>query len=135
MQTEDWMIDAVTEVPGVRHVLVTSADGLVRARSPKMTREVAETVGAACAGLYSLGVSVGTQFDNEFGSGSGTAELVMIRFEGWFLFVRRAADGSRLAVVTDSTVDAAVIGQQMALQVQKIGNSLGTAPRQPSAAT
>lgn len=133
MQTEDWMIDAVTEVPGVRHALVTSADGLVRARSPKISRESAETVGAACAGLYSLGVSVGGQFESEFGSGSGTAELVMIRFEGWFLFVRRAADGSRLAVVTDSTVDAAVIGQQMALQVQKIGKSLGTAPRQPSA--
>ena len=135
MQTEDWMIDAVADVPGVRHVLVTSADGLVRARSAKLTREIAETVGAACAGLYSLGLSVGTQFESEFGGGSGTAELVMIRFEGWFLFVRRAADGSRLAVVTDSTVDAAVIGQQMALQVKKIGRSLGTAPRQASAAT
>jgi predicted regulator of Ras-like GTPase activity (Roadblock/LC7/MglB family) len=135
MQTEDWMIDAVADVPGVRHVLVTSADGLVRARSAKITREIAETVGAACAGLYSLGLSVGAQFEGEFGSGSGTAELVMIRFEGWFLFVRRAADGSRLAVVTDSTVDAAVIGQQMALQVKKIGRSLGTAPRQASAAT
>jgi predicted regulator of Ras-like GTPase activity (Roadblock/LC7/MglB family) len=135
MQAEDWMIDAVAEVPGVRHVLVTSADGLVRARSAKITREIAEKVGAACAGLYSLGVSVGHQFQGEFGSLSSNADLVMIRFEGWFLFLRRAADGSRLAVVTDSTVDAAVIGQQMALQVQKIGKSLGTAPRQPSAAT
>lgn len=135
MQTEDWMIDAVAEVPGVRHVLVTSADGLIRARSPEITREAAETVGAACAGLYSLGVSVGKQFERDFGPGSGNAELVMIRFEGWFLFLRRAADGSRLAVVTDPTVDAAVIGQQMALQVKKIGRSLGTAPRQPSAAT
>ena len=135
MHAEDWMIDAVTEVRGVRHVLVTSADGLVRARSPKIAREAAEKVGAACAGLYSLGVSVGHQFQREFGVGSGNADLVMIRFEGWFLFVRRAADGSRLAVITDSTVDAAVIGQQMALQVQKIGRSLGTVPRQASAAT
>ncbi len=135
MQAEDWMIDAVAEVPGVRHVLVTSADGLVRARSPKIAREVAEKVGAACAGLYSLGVSVGHQFQGEFGSGSSNADLVMVRFESWYLFLRRAADGSRLAVVTDSTVDAAVIGQQMALQVQKIGKSLGTSPRQPSAAT
>jgi predicted regulator of Ras-like GTPase activity (Roadblock/LC7/MglB family) len=134
MQTEDWMIDAVAEVPGVRHVLVTSADGLVSARTPETTREAAEKVGAACAGLYSLAVSVGDQFKGEFGSGSGNAEQVMIRFQGWFLFLRRAADGSRLAVVTDSSVDPAVIGQQMALQVHKIGNSLGTAPRQASAA-
>ena len=77
MQPEDWMIDAVAEVPGVRHVLVTSADGLVRARSPKITREVAETVGAACAGLYSLGVSVGDQFESEFGSGAGNAEALI----------------------------------------------------------
>jgi predicted regulator of Ras-like GTPase activity (Roadblock/LC7/MglB family) len=135
MHAEDWMIDAVAEVRGVRHVLVTSADGLVRARSPELARDVAETVGAACAGLYSLGVSVGHQFHQEFGAGTGNADLVMIRFGGWFLFVRRAADGSRLAVVTDATVDAAVIGQQMALQVQKIGKGLGTASRQPSAST
>jgi predicted regulator of Ras-like GTPase activity (Roadblock/LC7/MglB family) len=135
MPTEDWMIEEVAGVPGVRHVLVTSADGLVRARSPQITREVAEKVGAACAGLHTLGVSVGRQFESEFGDEGGNVKQVLIQFNGGLLFVRHAADGSRLAVITDSGVDAALIGQQMALQVQKIGKPLGTAPRQPSAAT
>src|SRR5215469_4376383 len=101
MPTEDWMIEEVTGVPGVRHVLVTSADGLVKARSPQITREVAEKVGAACAGLHTLGVSVGGQFDSEFGPGRGNVEQVLIQFGGGFLFVRHAADGSRLAVITE----------------------------------
>lgn len=134
MPTEDWMIEEVTRVPGVRHVLVTSADGLVRARSPQITREVAEKVGAACAGLHSLGTSMSHQLADEFGDGR-TVKQVLIQFDGGFLFVRHAADGSRLAAITDATVDPGLIGQQMHLQVQKIGKSLDTAPRQPSAAT
>jgi predicted regulator of Ras-like GTPase activity (Roadblock/LC7/MglB family) len=134
MPTEDWMIEEVAGVPGVRHALVSSADGLVRARSSQITREVAEKVGAACAALHSLGTSMSGQFESEFGPGRGNVRQVLIQFEGGFLFVRHAADGSRLAVVTDSTVDPALIGQQMALQVQKIGRSLNTARRQHSAA-
>jgi predicted regulator of Ras-like GTPase activity (Roadblock/LC7/MglB family) len=134
MPTEDWMIHEVAEVPGVRHALVTSADGLVKARSPQITREVAEKVGAACAALHSLGTSMSGQFESEFGPGRGNVRQVLIQFEGGCLFVRHAADGSRLAVVTDSKVDPQLIGQAMALQVQKIGKPLGTAPRQPSTA-
>lgn len=127
--TEDWMIDEVSGVGGVLHVVVSTADGLVTARSSQIDQEAAERVGAACAGLYSIGLSVGSEFKGQFGSGSGNTQQVMIDLDGGFLFVRRAADGSRLAVVTDSTVEPAVIGQQMARQVAKIGSQLGAAPR------
>src|SRR5215471_5841154 len=130
--TEDWMIDEVSGVGGVLHVVVSTADGLVTARSSQIAPEAAERLAAACAGLYSIGLSVGSEFKGEFGAGSGNTQQVMIDLDGGFLFVRRAADGSRLAVVTDSTVEPGVIGQRMARQVAKIGSQLAAAPRHAS---
>lgn len=126
--TEDWMIDEVSGVGGVLHVVVSTADGLVTARSSQIDKEAAERLAAACAGLYSIGLSVGTEFGSQF-SGTGNTQQVMIDLDGGFLFVRRAADGSRLAVLTDSTVEPGVIGQRMGRQVAKIGSQLGAAPR------
>jgi predicted regulator of Ras-like GTPase activity (Roadblock/LC7/MglB family) len=127
----NWMIDDVTWVQGVRHVVVATSDGLVTARSEGTSEEVAERLAAACAGLHSLGRSVG----REFGSGTHEAQQVMVGFSGGFLFVRRAGDGSHLAVVTEQVVDPAVIGQQMQAQVLKIGQRNLAAPPRHSTVT
>ena len=126
MYVGNWMIDEVTWVQGVRHVVVATSDGLVTARSDKTSEEVADRVAAACAGLHSLGRSVG----KEFGSASGAVHQVMVGFDGGYLFVRRAGDGSHLAVITEQVVDPGLIGQQMQAQVVKIGQrNLATPPR------
>ena len=66
----------------------------------------------------------------EFGSGNHNVQQVMVGFDGGFLFVRRAGDGSHLAVVTEQVVDPALIGQQMQAQILKIGQrNLATPPR------
>lgn len=134
MQVGNWMIDEVSWVQGVRHVVVATSDGLVTARSEATSEDIADRLAAACAGLHSLGRSVG----KEFGSGSRDVQQVMVGFDGGFLFVRRAGDGSHLAVVTEQVVDPALIGQQMQAQIVKIGQrNLATPPRhsQPSTAT
>jgi predicted regulator of Ras-like GTPase activity (Roadblock/LC7/MglB family) len=126
MQVGNWMIDEVTWVQGVRHVVVATSDGLVTARSEGSSDETAERLAAACAGLHSLGRSVG----REFGSGTHNVQQVMVGFDGGYLFVRRAGDGSHLAVVTEQVVDPALIGQQMQAQILKIGQrNLATPPR------
>lgn len=126
MQVANWMIDEVSWVQGVRHVVVATSDGLVTARSEGSSDELAERLAAACAGLHSLGRSVG----REFGSGNHNVQQVMVGFDGGFLFVRRAGDGSHLAVVTEQVVDPALIGQQMQTQILKIGQrNLATPPR------
>ena len=125
-QAQNWMLDEVSWVQGVRHAVVASSDGLVRARSDRTSEEVADRMAAACAGLHSLGQSVGT----EFGSGGRAVHQVLVGFEGGYLFVRRAGDGSHLAVVTEQVVDPALIGQQMQAQVLRIGEgNLGTPAR------
>ena len=124
---QSWMLDEVNGVKGVRHAVVLSADGLVRAQSAHTSRDDAERLAAACAGLRSIGKSLARQF------GDGTASRqVMVEFDGLggYLFVRGAGDGSHLAVITEPVVDPALIAQQMQAQVLKIGDtSLGTPPR------
>lgn len=123
-QVHDWMLGEVTWVPGVRHAVVATSDGLVQARSQETSEDTADRMAAACAGLHSLGRSVG----GEFGVGTKTVQQVMVGFDGGYLFVRRAGNGSHLAVVASSGVDPAVIGQQMQAQVIKIGEETLTAP-------
>jgi predicted regulator of Ras-like GTPase activity (Roadblock/LC7/MglB family) len=127
MQVHDWMLDEVSWVQGVRHVVVATSDGLVLARSPATSEATAERLAAACAGLHSLGHSVGA----EFGSGARTVQQVLVGFDGGYLFVRRTGDGSHLAVVTTLGVDPALIGQQMQAQVIKIGERYFTVPSRP----
>jgi len=127
---DSWMLDLVAGVRGVQHAVVLSSDGLVRVRTDVTAPDTADKVAAACAGLVALGMSMG----REFGQGDGLRQ-VLVEFEGGFLFVRGAGDGSRLAVVTDATVDPGLVAQQMQAQVLMIGErTLGTqaAPRPPA---
>ena len=126
---QNWMLDEVTGVRGVRHAVVLSADGLVRAQSAHTSRDDAERLAAACAGLKSIGQSLARQF----GVGGISSRQVMVEFDGrgGYLFVRGAGDGSHLAVVTDYTIDPGLIAQQMQTQVLKIGlANLSTPARQ-----
>lgn len=125
---QSWMLDEVTGVKGVRHAVVLTADGLVKARSAQTSRDVAERLAAACAGLKSIGQSLARQF----GASGAASRQVLVEFDGHggYLFVRGAGDGSHLAVVTEHAVDPGLIAQQMQAQVLKIGTpTLGTPAR------
>jgi hypothetical protein len=123
-QVQNWMLDDVIWVQGVRHAVVATSDGLVQARSDGTSKDVADRVAAACAGLHSLGQSVA----HEFGTAGRAVHHVMVGFDGGYLFVRRAGDGSHLAVITDPVIDPALIGQQMQAQVIKIGEGNFSTP-------
>lgn len=118
-----WMLELIRSVRGVRHVVVLTSDGLLKVRTDHTPADVADKLAAACAGLSSLGHGV----SKEFGSGSGPRQ-VMVEFDGGFLFVRGAGDGSRLAVVTEAVIDPALIAQQMQAQVLVIGERTLSTP-------
>ncbi|ANC29621.1 roadblock/LC7 domain-containing protein [Isoptericola dokdonensis] len=121
---DSWMLDLVAEVRGVLHAIVLSSDGLVKVRTDVTDPDTADKVAAACAGLVALGLSMGREFGR-----SDTLRQVVVEFDGGFLFVRGAGDGSRLAVITDTTVDPGLVAQQMQAQVLMIGErTLGTEP-------
>jgi predicted regulator of Ras-like GTPase activity (Roadblock/LC7/MglB family) len=118
-----WMLELIRTVRGVQHVVVLSADGLLKVRTDHTSADVADKLAAACAGLASLGHGI----SKEFGSGTMPRQ-VMVEFDGGFLFVRGAGDGSRLAVVTESAIDPALIAQQMQAQVLLIGERTLSTP-------
>jgi predicted regulator of Ras-like GTPase activity (Roadblock/LC7/MglB family) len=118
-----WMLELIRSVRGVRHVVVLSADGLLKVRTDHTPQDTADKLSAACAGLTSLGHGI----SREFGSGASPRQ-VMVEFDGGFLFVRGAGDGSRLAVVTESMIDPGLIAQQMQAQVLLIGERTLSTP-------
>lgn len=118
-----WMLELIRTVRGVKHVVVLSADGLLKVRTDHTPADVADKLAAACAGLASLGHGI----SKEFGSGT-VPRQVMVEFDGGFLFVRGAGDGSRLAVVTEAAIDPALIAQQMRAQVLLIGERTLSTP-------
>lgn len=111
-----WMLELISGVRGVRHVVVLTSDGLMKVRTDQTPLDVADKVSAACAGLAALGIGM----SREFGTGDSIRQVV-VEFEGGFLFVRGAGDGSRLAVVTEANIDPALVAQQMQAQVLMIG--------------
>lgn len=119
---DSWMLDLIAGVRGVRHVVVLTSDGLMKVRTAQTPVDLADKVAAACAGLVALGLGM----SREFGASEAIRQIV-VEFDGGFLFVRGAGDGSRLAVVTEPTVDPALVAQQMQAQVLMIGErTLGT---------
>jgi predicted regulator of Ras-like GTPase activity (Roadblock/LC7/MglB family) len=118
-----WMLELIRTVRGVRHVVVLTSDGLLKVRTDHTPAETAEKLAAACAGLSALGQGI----SKEFGTGGGSRQ-VMVEFDGGYLFVRGAGDGSRLAVVTEPVIDPALIAQQMQAQVLMIGERTLSTP-------
>jgi predicted regulator of Ras-like GTPase activity (Roadblock/LC7/MglB family) len=120
---DSWMLELIRSVRGVRHAVVLTSDGLLKVRTEHTELDVADKLAAACAGLTALGHGI----SREFGVGAAPRQ-VMVEFDGGFLFVRGAGDGSRLAVVTEAVIDPALIAQQMRAQVLVIGERTLSTP-------
>ena len=91
-----------------------------------MPRDRAERFAAVVAGVQTLGANIGA----ELGKSGDALRQAMYEFGGAYAFVRRAGEGSLLLVLAEATVDPGLIAQQMARQVQRIGErNLSTAAR------
>ena len=122
----DWLLkDLATGVPGTRHVVVLSADGLCLARHDGTPEAAADRLAAACAGLQSLSAAVAA----ELPTGDRRIRLVVIEAGGGFFYLMAAGPGAYLAVLADEGVDAGLMGQQMRDLVARIGEHLASPPR------
>lgn len=123
-QPESWMIDDILQVPNVRYVILLSSDGLVRTYTDKLDKDTADQFSAGCAGLVSVVHSLGEVM------GTGILKQVMTEYTDGFLFAREVGDGSRLAVVTGSSVDLGLVAQEMQRVILALGDrSLNTPSR------
>ncbi|WEH39138.1 roadblock/LC7 domain-containing protein [Streptomyces sp. NBC_01218] len=135
-----WMLRPLTEIPGVRHAVVVSEDGLrlghasaenLKGPVSGLSVAEAESLSAACAAMTMTGRSTTTLL---FGSGVGLRQLMLESDQGFVLFTH-AGVGAHLGVATDLEADVGLVAQQMQLLVAKIGAHLSSLPRDQATAS
>ncbi len=114
-----WLLDNfVANVPGVRHTLAVSADGLLMAMSEELDRTSGDQLAAIVAGLSSLTRGAARQLR------SGEVRQSVVEMDTLFLLLMSISDGSVLAVVADAGCDVGVVGYEMALLVTRAEGTL-----------
>ncbi|WP_406134781.1 roadblock/LC7 domain-containing protein [Streptomyces sp. NBC_01089] len=122
----DWLLDDLTDrVEHVRYAMVLSNDGLVTGVSKELAREDAEHLAAVASGLHSLAKGSGRHFR------AGGVRQTMVEFDEGILFVTAAGEGSCLAVLGTAEADIGQIAYEMTLLVNRVGEHLAVAARQP----
>jgi predicted regulator of Ras-like GTPase activity (Roadblock/LC7/MglB family) len=119
-----WLLDElVASIPAVQNAVVLSTDGLAVAASAGLAREHREHLAAVASGLHSLAKGAGRHF------AVGAVRQSMVEFDGGFLFVVAAGEGSALAVLSDAACDIGLIAYEMARLVRRVGEHLFTPAR------
>ena len=112
----NWLLDNfVKSVPGVRHTIVVSADGLLMAASEHMPTERADQLAAVASGLASLSTGASQLFDG------GYVLQSVVEMENGYLLLMRVGDGSNLATLATRNCDIGQIGYEMAILVERVG--------------
>ena len=115
----DWLLsDFASGTPGVRHVLVVSADGLRLAVSDGVDPHLADQLCAATSGLVSLARGTATLLESE------PVSQTIVEMAGGYLFATSISLGSTMAVVTDRTADMGLVGYEMTMLAARVGHAL-----------
>ncbi|HMO10816.1 MAG TPA: roadblock/LC7 domain-containing protein [Actinotalea sp.] len=109
-----WLLDNfVRTVPGAKHTLAVSADGLLMAMSAGLDRTSGDQMAAIVSGMSSLTRGAARQL------GAGAVRQAIVEMDELFVFLMSVSDGSVLAVVADSGCDVGLVGYEMAMLVTR----------------
>ena len=109
-----WLLDNfVRTVPGAKHTLAVSADGLLMAMSAGLDRTSGDQMAAIVSGMSSLTRGGARQL------GAGAVRQAIVEMDELFVFLMSVSDGSVLAVVADSGCDVGLVGYEMAMLVTR----------------
>jgi|SRR5262245_17143351 len=115
----NWLLSSfATNVSGVTHAMVVSADGLPIAVSEGFDRAMANQLAAVASGLVSL-----TQGATRFFH-AGLLKQTVVEMEEAFLVVMSISDGSCLTVLATALCEVGLVGYEMALLVARVGDAL-----------
>lgn len=120
----DWLVtEFASGTPGVRHVVVVSADGLRLAASQGVDPELADQLCAAVSGLVSLARGTAALLAAE------PVSQTIVEMAGGYLFATSISLGSTLAVFTDRSADMGLVGYEMTMLAARVGHALTPAAR------
>jgi len=114
----------VDTVAGVAHATVVSSDGLLLVASSELPRDRADQLAAVTSGLLSLTRGAARCFE------AGEVVQTVVDMEQGSMLVMSISDGSSLAVLAAPGCDIGLIGYEMALLVQRVGELLTPELRQ-----
>lgn len=126
-----WVLTPLLELPGVRHALIATGDGLVEGASPGLDRASAERVAAMTATLHAASRAFTTAFTDE--EKPKLAQTVVESDLG-FAIVVPAGQNTSLAVFAEPEAQLGNIAYQMQVQVDALARALASPARQPDAA-
>ncbi|MGH3719883.1 MAG: roadblock/LC7 domain-containing protein [Pseudonocardiaceae bacterium] len=119
-----WLVDDfVNRVPGVAHALVVSAEGMPLAPSARLPRDRADQLAAVASGLVSLAHGAARCFD------AGQVVQTVVELERGIMLLMSISDGSSLAVLAAPNCDIGLVGYEMTLLVDRVGQQLTMHPR------
>ena len=114
-----WLVDDfVNRVPGVAHALVVSAEGMPMTASAHLPRDRADQLAAVASGLVSLAQGAARCFD------AGQVVQTVVELERGIMLLMSISDGSSLAVLAAPTCDIGLVGYEMTLLVDRVGQQL-----------
>lgn len=126
-----WVLNDVLQVPGARHAILVSADGLLLERSSDLGRDIAETNAAAMSSMQSLSRAVAAFVG---GDGVGSWRQTLLEYDDGWIFLIAAGRGAYLAASTACDVDMEAMSFRMQQQVGALGRAM-TAPERQSASS
>ncbi|MGH3936023.1 MAG: roadblock/LC7 domain-containing protein [Pseudonocardiaceae bacterium] len=114
-----WLVDDfVNRVAGVAHALVLSAEGMPLAASAYLPRDRADQLAAVASGLVSLTQGAARCFD------AGQVVQTVVEMERGIVLLMSISDGSSLAVLAAPGCDIGLVGYEMTLLVDRVGQQL-----------
>lgn len=122
-----WMVrDIVDNVPGARHAVVLSADGLPRGATEELAEKDVRTISAAMSGMQALSKAT-AHFAGPAAERRWNQTVVEFT-EGW-AFLIGAGQGAYLAAAAEPDVDLQQISFRMHRLVARLGENLTAPPR------
>jgi hypothetical protein len=110
--------DFVSRVAGVAHAVVVSADGLLLTASRHLPRDRADQLAAVASGLISLTQGAARCFE------AGQVVQTVVEMERGLVLLMSIGDGSCLAVLAAPSCDIGLVGYEMTLLVDRVGQQL-----------
>jgi uncharacterized protein len=114
-----WLVDDfVNRVSGVAHALVVSAEGMPLAASAHLPRDRADQLAAVASGLVSLAQGAARCFD------AGQVLQTVVELERGIMLLMSVSYGASLAVLASPSCDIGLVGYEMTLLVDRVGQQL-----------
>ena len=115
----NWLIDQfVDNTVGVEQAFAVSSDGLLMAVSSSIERSYADRMAAVVSGVRSLADGAARL------TGRAQFTQVIMEFPGAYLFISVVSGGSTLGVLSRSDADLGLVGYEIAMLVERVGNEL-----------